>query len=178
MAEDAQQKFPLFGVPCTAPIDAHQQFIAASMSRPTSALVAISNTGRTRSVIDCAKVARANGATVVGISGARTPLLEHCDVGLVVESLEDTDFYTPTTSRLAQLVVIDILATGVALRQGPDEIERMRTMKEQLTAMRTGHHPEYFLGTAEADAEETAPGDADAAARDTEHASDQEPPTT
>lgn len=120
VAEDAQQKFPLFGVPCNAPIDAHQQFIAASLSRPASAVVAISNTGRTRSIIDCAKVARSNGATVIGISGGHTPLFEHCDVGLAVESLEDTDFYTPTISRLAQLVVIDILATGVALRQGPD----------------------------------------------------------
>lgn len=65
------------------------------------------------------------------------------DVPLVVETLENTDLYTPTISRLAQLAVVDILATGVTLRQDPDYIERLRRMKAGLTAMRTGelHRP-------------------------------------
>jgi RpiR family carbohydrate utilization transcriptional regulator len=138
VAQDAQQKFPLFGVPCGAPVDAHQQFIAASLAGPGTAVVAISNTGRTRSVIRCVEVARANGAPTIGISGAQTPLLAGCDVGLVVETLENTDFYTPTISRLAALVVVDILATATALRHPAGYIERLRVMKEQLTAMRTG----------------------------------------
>lgn len=138
VAQDAQQKFPLFGVPCSAPVDAHQQFIAASLAGPGSAVVAISNTGRTESVIQCVEVARANGAGVVGISGGPTQLLARCDVGVIVETLENTDFYTPTISRLAALVVVDVLATAVALRRTPEHIERLRVMKEQLTAMRTG----------------------------------------
>lgn len=137
-AQDAQQKFPLFGVPCSAPADAHQQFIAASVAGPGTVMVAISNTGRTRSVIDCVEAARAGGARTIGISGGATPLLDHCDVSLIVETLENTDFYTPTISRLATLVVIDVLATAVVLRQPADHIERLRVMKESLTAMRTG----------------------------------------
>jgi RpiR family transcriptional regulator, carbohydrate utilization regulator len=137
-AQDAQQKFPLFGVPCSAPADAHQQFIAASVAGPGTVVVAISNTGRTRSIIDCVEVARAHGARAIGISGGPTPLLERCDAQVVVETLENTDFYTPTISRLATLVVIDVLATAVVLRQPPEHIERLREMKKGLTAMRTG----------------------------------------
>src|SRR5664279_4976183 len=51
IAQDAQQKFLLFRVPCSAPVDAHQQFMAASLAGPGTAVVAISNTGRTRTVL-------------------------------------------------------------------------------------------------------------------------------
>jgi RpiR family carbohydrate utilization transcriptional regulator len=136
IALDAEQKFPLFGVPCSAPVDAHQQFIAASMAGPGTVVVAISNTGRTSSVLQVAETARANGATVIAMSGDATPLLEHCDIPLVVRTIEDTDIYTPTVSRLAGLVVIDILATAVALRRGTNHMDRLTTMKEGLASFR------------------------------------------
>jgi len=69
LALDAQQKFPLFGVPCLAHTDSHQQFIAAAMMHPGDVAVAISNTGQTVGIIQVARVARKNGATVIGISG-------------------------------------------------------------------------------------------------------------
>jgi RpiR family transcriptional regulator, carbohydrate utilization regulator len=137
VAQDAQQKFPLFGAPCHAPADAHQQFIAVSLAGAGTVVVAISNTGRTASLLDAVAIARENGATTIGISGERRFLLEAVDVPLVVETLENTDVYTPTISRLAQLAVVDILATGVTLRHDPDSIERLRRMKAGLTAMRT-----------------------------------------
>lgn len=138
VAQDAQQKFPLFGIPCHAPVDTHQQFIAASVAGPNDAVVAISNTGRSTAILDAAAIARANGAPVIGITGGVSPLLQHCDIGIVVETLDNTDFYTPTTSRLAQLVIVDVLATGVALRHDHAYIERLRVMKARLTQMRTG----------------------------------------
>src|SRR5258708_17865138 len=59
VALDAQQKFPLFGVPCTAHCDSHQQFIAASMVKSGDVVVAISNTGHTKGVIEAPKTAPA-----------------------------------------------------------------------------------------------------------------------
>jgi RpiR family carbohydrate utilization transcriptional regulator len=138
IALDAQQKFPLFGVPCLAHTDSHQQFIAAAMTQPGDVAVAISNTGNTIAIIDIAKVARKNGATVIGISGSDSPLIRNCDVGLIVETLENTDIYTPTISRIAGLVVIDILATGVALRRDAAHDAKLSRMKRRLAAMRTG----------------------------------------
>jgi RpiR family transcriptional regulator, carbohydrate utilization regulator len=137
LAQDAEQKFPLFGVPCRAPADAHQQFIAASMLNPGSVCVAISNTGRTRFVADVARLAKENGATVIGITGSTSPLTDVCDIGLIVSTSENTDFYTPTLSRIAGLVIIDILATGVAVRRSPEHLQRLQRMKERLSAMRS-----------------------------------------
>lgn len=138
VAQDAQQKFPLFGVPCMAPTDAHQQFIAASLCRPGSAVVAISNTGTTTAVLESVEVARKGGAKVIGITGSESPLSQRCDVPLIVETLENTDFFTPMHSRLAQLAVIDVLATGAVLRLPAEQLERARVAKAEVAAMRSG----------------------------------------
>jgi RpiR family carbohydrate utilization transcriptional regulator len=138
LAADAQQKFPLFGVPCLAHTDSHQQFIAAAMMQKGDVAVAISNTGQTLAIIEIARVAKQNHATVIGISGTESPLLKHCDIRLIVETLENTDMYTPTISRIAGLVIIDILATGVALRRDAAHDARLASMKQRLAKMRTG----------------------------------------
>ena len=138
VAQDAQQKFPLFGVPCQAPEDFHQQFIAATMSGPRSVTVAISNTGHTEQTLIVAEAAKKAGATVISLTGRTSPLSELADIALVARTFEDTDVYTPSTSRLAGLVVVDVLATGVALRRSPEHTAAVRRMKSELASMRQG----------------------------------------
>jgi RpiR family carbohydrate utilization transcriptional regulator len=137
VAADAQQKFPLFGVPCLVHTDSHQQFMAASMMRPGDVAVAISNTGQTTGLLDIIQAAKNAGATVIGISGRTGRMSSLCDLLLVIETLENTDIYTPTISRLAALVLVDILAVGVAMRQGPEHQTRLATMKKRLRSMRS-----------------------------------------
>lgn len=136
VAIDAQQKFPLFGVPCTANQDSHQQLISASMLRPGDAVVAISNTGTTRSLIEVVRVAHERGARVVVITGSDSPIVQFADVTIIVETLENTNIYTPTISRLAALVVIDILSTSVALQRGPAHLAEIQDMKKYLAEKR------------------------------------------
>jgi RpiR family carbohydrate utilization transcriptional regulator len=136
ITRDAEQKSPLFGIPCSAPSDPHQQYMAACMTGPGRVTVVVSNTGRTHSLLEVARTAQANGATVIAISGERSPLLEHADIPLIVKTIEDTDLFTPTVSRLAGLVVVDVLATAVALRRGPRHMDKLMTMKEGLTRFR------------------------------------------
>ena len=61
-ALDAQQKFPLFGKPCGAPTDSHQMMITAAMLQEGDAVVALSNTGTTREILQAVQVARDRGA--------------------------------------------------------------------------------------------------------------------
>jgi RpiR family carbohydrate utilization transcriptional regulator len=136
VAQDAQQKFPLFGVPCGAPIDAHQMYMTAEVMGPGDVAVAISNTGRTREVVTALEVARANGAATIGITGHHSALVQHCDVALIVETLENTDLHTPTVSRLSQLVVIDILSTAVSLQHDSAHHDRIARMKARLSRLR------------------------------------------
>ena len=50
---------------------------------------------------------------------------------------EDTDLHTPTVSRLAGLVLIDVLATSVAMALGADHLHNLSTMKEALAQFRS-----------------------------------------
>lgn len=137
IAMDAAQKSPLFGVPCVAPEDPHQQFMAAAMSGPDTQLIAISNTGETRSVIEIAQLAKARGCAVIAVTGEDgTTLGQLADIPIVVKTFENTDIYTPSVSRLAGLVVVDILATAVAIQRGPAHADDLIRMKEGLSAFR------------------------------------------
>ena len=137
VAQDLQQKFPLFGIPCNATFDSHQQLMAASMMRPGSVAIAISNTGGTLSIVELARLAREQGAKVIAITGAtQTTLVDYSDVVINVETLENTDVFTPTTSRIAALVAGDILSTLVARRLGAAHNQRLVRMKRFLSQMR------------------------------------------
>ncbi|MGH6859451.1 MAG: SIS domain-containing protein, partial [Phyllobacterium sp.] len=136
VARDAQQKFPLFGVPCGAQLDSHQQIMVASMMKPGDVAFVISNTGTTRSIIEVARIARENGAAVLCLTGSDSPLTNYCDVSLIIETLENTNMYTPTISRIAALVIIDILSTSVAMRRPSEDQARIHQMKRQLSDMR------------------------------------------
>ena len=136
VALDAQQRFPLFGVPCNADTDAHQQLIAASLLKPNDVLVAISNSGTSRVLIEVARTARERGASVIVITGSESPITRFADVTLIGETLENTNLYTPTVSRLAALVIIDILSTSVSLMRGETQHLEVQDMKKRLSERR------------------------------------------
>ncbi|MDZ5696016.1 MULTISPECIES: MurR/RpiR family transcriptional regulator [Phyllobacteriaceae] len=137
VAQDLQQKFPLFGIPCNATMDSHQQLMAASMMKRGSVAVAISNTGGTLSIVELARLAREQGARVISITGStQTALVDYSDVVINVETLDNTDLFTPTTSRIAALVAADILSTLVARRLGKPHNQRLVRMKRYLSQMR------------------------------------------
>lgn len=137
IAQDAAQKAPLFGVPCVVPSDPHQALMTVALASAGDVLVAISNTGETSSILELVDAARNAGATVIALTGEDdNTLARAADIALVVRTFEDTDMYTPTVSRLAALVMIDVLATAVSLRRGPGHAERLTSMKEQLVAFR------------------------------------------
>jgi RpiR family carbohydrate utilization transcriptional regulator len=137
VALDAQQKFPLFGVPCGANQDAHQQLICASMLGAGDVVVAISNTGTTRSLLEITRIAKQRGANVIVITGSNSPICRYADVSVIAESLDNTDLYTPTISRISALIIIDILSTSVALRKGEKHAREVSEMKKLLSESRS-----------------------------------------
>lgn len=136
VAMDAQHKFFRFNIPVSSYDDALMQRMVAAGSGVGDAIVLISFTGRTRETVEIAHLARANGATVIGITNPDSPLAEVCTAVLGVTAPEDTEVYMPMSSRIIHLTVIDILATGVTLKRGPDFLEHLRKIKESLKATR------------------------------------------
>ncbi|TCK02713.1 MurR/RpiR family transcriptional regulator [Marinobacterium mangrovicola] len=136
IALDAQHKFFRFNIPVVAYDDVLMQRMVAAAATTGDVIVIFSNTGRTRDLVDIARLAREGGATVLGVTAPGSPLAEHCSVVLGVEEPEDTDNYMPMISRIIHLVVVDILATGVTLRRGPDFQSHLKRIKESLKETR------------------------------------------
>jgi glucokinase len=59
---------------------------------------------------------------VVAITASQSPLAKKADVTLIVDHVEDIATHLPMVSRILHLLVIDILAVGVAMRRNPDSI--------------------------------------------------------
>ncbi len=132
VAMDAQHKFFHFSVPCVAYTDPHMQRMSAAALGPEDVAVAISHTGRTTELIASVEIARSTGATIIGVTDPDSPLAKLCTLVVGVAVPENTDLYMPTLSRIAHLLVIDVLAVGVALRGGEGTAARLRRMKSVL----------------------------------------------
>ncbi|MCK2147967.1 MULTISPECIES: MurR/RpiR family transcriptional regulator [Marinobacter] len=136
VALDAQHKFFRFNIPVMSYDDALMQRMVAAGANVGDVIVLISYTGRTRETVDIAQVARANGATVIGITNPDSPLAAVCSVVVGVTAPEDTEVYMPMSSRIIHLTVIDILATGVTLKRGADFLGHLKKIKESLKPTR------------------------------------------
>lgn len=136
VAQDAQHKFFRLGVNAVAYSDGHVQVMAATMLGPADCAVIISNSGRSRDLLDAAEIAKKKGATTIIITASGSPLVQHAQILLAADHPEDYDRYSPMVSRLLHLMVIDILTTGVALRLGESLRPMLQEIKKNLRAKR------------------------------------------
>jgi RpiR family carbohydrate utilization transcriptional regulator len=137
VAQDAQHKFFRLGVHSIAYSDGHLQVMSASLLRPGDCVVIISNSGRTRDLMDACDIARKNGATTIVIPASGSPLAAAGHIHLAADHPEGYDRYSPMVSRLLHLMIIDILATCVALRIGGDKLQPLlKQMKHNLRSKR------------------------------------------
>mgnify|MGYP006260619215 FL=1 len=136
VAHDALNKFFRFNVPVVYFEDILMQRMSCMNCGSGDVVVLISHTGRTKSLVEIAQIAKNNDATVVGITSANSPLAQECTFVLSLEVPEDTDMYMPMASRIAQLTLIDVLATGFTLRRGNKFRENLKRVKDTLRGSR------------------------------------------
>ena len=132
VAADAQHKFFRSGVPTVAYADPHIHSIAAALLRAGDAVVAISQRGNSPSLVRSVKLARRGGADVIALAPSGTPLADLATVLIPIDLIFNIDPYTPISARLAYLVVIDVLAVGLALQRGPDFRKKMQNAQKAL----------------------------------------------
>ncbi len=125
VAEDAQQKFFRLGKPAIAYSDPHIQHAAAALLDENALVIAISHSGRSSDILKTVEIARETRAKVISITATKSPLAQSSDVALTVDVNEDSDIFSPVKSRLGQMVVLDILAVGVAVRGGDEMLQQL-----------------------------------------------------
>lgn len=136
VARDAQHKFFRFNVPVVAYEDGLMQRMHAAAMKTGDLAVVISHTGRTRAMVEAATFARDAGASVLALTRPDTPLSNIATLTVPVDVDENTELYIPMVSRLMQLLVLDVLVTGVAQKRGSDFQPHLARIKQALDGTR------------------------------------------
>ncbi len=132
VAHDAWHKFFRLGIPCSALSDLTAIQQLASIAGPGDLLFFVSARGNRAELIDAAVRARAAGAAVLAMTRPDSLLSDAASLTLACEPAEDTSIYTPTTSRLAHLVLLDALLVTLSLALGETAADRLRASKAAL----------------------------------------------
>jgi len=111
VAHDLVLKLMRAGLSCSLLDDGHAQHLAAANLRASDVAVAISYTGTTPRVLECARLASEGGAAVIAITrGASTSgLRKIADVTIPVPSTGLAEHGTDTMSRIAEMHAVDLL---------------------------------------------------------------------
>lgn len=136
VATDAQHKFFRLLLNAAAYSDPHMQAMSAVTLKPHDVAICISQSGRSKDQLITANVVRESGAVLIALCPSQTPLADLATINLAIDVQEDTDIYTPLTSRIAHLVVIDVLAMGVAMARGPELVNHLKSVKRSLRSLR------------------------------------------
>lgn len=136
VAVDAQHKFFRLLLTAAAYSDPHMQAMSAVTLKAGDVAICISQSGRSKDLLITANLVRETGATLITLCPGQTPLAELANINVAIDVHEDTEVYTPLTSRIAHLVVIDVLAMGVAMARGPDLVNHLKSVKRSLRSLR------------------------------------------
>jgi glucokinase len=122
VAQDAHYKFFRFGIPTIAYGDLYMQAASAALLGKGDVIVAVSKSGRAPELLRVLDVAMQAGAQVIAITSSNTPLAKRATVALETDHIEIRESQLSMISRILHLVMIDILAVGVAIRRAmPNE---------------------------------------------------------
>lgn len=135
VATDACHKFFRLGTPCNAHTDTPSILQAAAIAGPDDVLIVVSHLGGWAELDRAAAAARDNGATVIALTNPSSRLARIANLVFGWDPHEDTSVYTPMSSRLAQLALLDALYVAFALSLGDVAAEKLRRSKDALQGM-------------------------------------------
>ncbi|MBE6550766.1 MAG: MurR/RpiR family transcriptional regulator [Ruminococcaceae bacterium] len=106
-AQYACSRFFRIGLNCGFESDATLYRMRVSTLKKGDVLFAISASGRSSDIVNCARIARENGAYVISLSDfSGTPLTNHADISL---------FTTPRTAKLSQNIDMPLFTCQIML---------------------------------------------------------------
>lgn len=152
MANDFQARLFRLGLVANAYLDPHLQLVSAATLQRGSVAFAISHVGGMPSLLEAVDVARAQGATVIALTQAGTPLAQKADIVLGINVPDDPVMHVGTEAYLAHLTVIEILTVLVAQRSGDTAIQRLQNVRQILGThgVDTNHQPFHYWQAREA----------------------------
>lgn len=134
IATDAQQKFLRINKQSTAFTDIHMVGMLMANVKPEDVVVGISFSGETEEIAKILKLANKNGAQTISLTRyGSSPVSDQAKIKLYTSASREATFRSgATSSRLAQLHVIDILFMCVATKQYDKTIYHLDQTREAI----------------------------------------------
>lgn len=132
VATDACHKYFRLGIPCTAVIDTPTALQTAAITTRKDVLIFISLGGTSPDLEQAASLASSRGASVIAVTDPDSPLAQSANILFPCDVLDDASVYTPMSSRLAHLAVLDALQTSLALALGDTALQHLQATKAAL----------------------------------------------
>ncbi len=136
VAADAQHKFFRLKISSAVYSDPHIQMMSAMSLTESDVVVGISQSGETDALIDAMRIANEYGAMTIALAPGESSVAREANIAIAIDAEEELEIYTPLSSRIAHLVVIDLLAVGVAQRIGPSISQHLQTVHKGLKSLR------------------------------------------
>ncbi len=128
VVSDMHHKLLRLGLNASAYTDAHLGAIVAAYARENDVVVAISQSGSSKIVVDNTHMAKQNGAKIISITGmGKSPLSKMADIAIFAASSEAKYRIMSLSSRIAELSIIDSMYTYMAFKLG--KVSDMRAEK-------------------------------------------------
>lgn len=134
-ASDAEQKFLRINKNVNSYSDVHMGATAIANKGPNDVVVGISFSGETYEVSKLLQLAKQNDVTTISITRyGPSPVANNADICLYTSATREATFRSAaTSSRIAQLHIIDILFMSVASMQYERVIKYLDTTREAIT---------------------------------------------
>jgi len=134
-ALELQYKLIRVGVRGVAHTDAEMQLISATLLTEADAAVGISHSGRATDTLHALRVAKEAGATLIAITNhPASPIAKLADLSLCTGAQESLAHGYPLGARVAQVGLIDILYTCMALKRAEETERRLAQVAGTLYA--------------------------------------------
>jgi len=125
-AENARMRFYRIGKRCIVYNDPNQQAVSASLLTKKDLAIGISNSGRTISTVNALRRAKESSAKTISITNFdQSPITKHADIRLFTSTQDSAFFQESMVSRIAQMVLIDILYAGLVIQSFDDAIAKV-----------------------------------------------------
>jgi len=125
-AMDALYKFRRIGLNASMAGDNHMQMMSASMLKPGDVAMGFSFTGSTRDTVHVMGEAKQAGATTICITNhKKSPITQVSDIVLLTAVSETPLRSGALTSKIAQLHVLDLLYTAMAMQDRERALENI-----------------------------------------------------
>lgn len=125
------------GISCIAHTDSYFRIMGAGLLSKNSVVIGISHSGSNKGLLGALEVAKARGAKIIAITSyQKSALIQLADITLYT-STRETEFRTEaSSSRLAQLSLLDTLYVGLSLQRQEETLQNLQSIRETISMKR------------------------------------------